>query len=507
MDKFNVYNDINVRTNGEIYIGVVGPVRTGKSTFIKRFLEQLVIPNIADVHTRQRTIDEIPQSANGKIIMTTEPKFIPKDAALVKLDDNTKCKFKLIDCVGFMVEGAMGHIEENQERMVKTPWQDKEIPFTKAAEIGTKRVINEHATIGIVITTDGSFTDIKREAYESAEELSINELKKSNKPFVIVLNSNNPYSVKNQELSKELEEKYNTKVIPLNCEQLRKNDIEKILENILTVFPIEKIEFITPKWLEMLDDDNEIKKSAVNVAKYIIKKSDKIYKLCSISEKFEDDSFINDFMKNENNEVINYIKRVKLDSVDYKNGNAIVEITLDKRLYYEIISELSKTDIKSEYMLINKLKELSEFNKDNEMISKAFKESKETGYGIIMPEINEIKIENPKIIKHGGKYGVKINAVAPSVHMMVTNISVEIAPIIGTLEQAKDLEEYIKNNADNKDEGIWETNIFGKSIRQLIDEGIREKVNKMNNETKTKMQETLQKIINESSGGVICIII
>lgn len=489
-EGYSIYSDIKNRTNGEIYIGVVGPVRTGKSTFIKRFMDLLVIPNIEDEHIKARTSDELPQSSAGKTIMTTEPKFVPKEAAKINLAEDTQVSVRLIDCVGYMVNGATGHIENEVERMVKTPWFDSEIPFTKAAEIGTKKVINDHSTIGIVVTCDGSFGDLSRNEYIEAEEKTINELKNIGKPFVVLLNSNRPFSEETIKLANDIEEKHNVKVMPINCEQLKKEDILNILRNILFEFPLTEIVFNVPKWVEILENSHWLKKTIVNVAKNIIKNS-----------KFVKDVNNNLLSINEEN-----IENITVKSKDLSNGVVDLNVCVNDKLYYNILSELTGEKIDNEYELVHTIKFLSSMKDEFEKVKDAIREVKQNGYGVVLPVKEEIELEEPEVIRNGNKFGVKIKAHAPSIHMIRTNVLTEIAPIVGSEAQAEDLIRFIKEN-ENTEEGMWNTNIFGKTIEQIVNDGIRSKIDKLSIETQGKMQETLQKITNDSKGGVICIII
>ena len=491
MDVFDVYKDIQARTNGEIYIGVVGPVRTGKSTFIKRFMDLLVIPNIEDVHSKERAIDELPQSAAGKTIMTTEPKFIPKEAAEIRISDDTVVKIRLIDCVGYMVEGASGHIENEQERLVKTPWFDHDIPFTQAAELGTKKVINDHSTIGIVVTTDGSFGDIARENYVAPEERTISELKRLGKPFVVLLNSNRPYSDETIALADEIATKNKVSVMPINCAQLKKEDITRIMETILAEFPIAQLNFYTPKWVEMLPSDHWLKEDLINAVKSILKRI-RLIRDVNIGNLLTDSK---------------YVKGFKIDSIQMSDGSIRLLVNFDDKYYYEILSDLIGVDINDEYQLIGTLKRLASMKNQYEKIENAYEEVQCKGYGVVTPALGEVVVDEPEIIRHSGKYGVKIKAQAPSIHMIKANIETEIAPIVGSEEQAKDLITYIQDNTKGNPDGIWETNIFGKSIKQLVEDGINTKVNKLTEESQQKLQDTMQKIVNDSNGGLICIII
>ena len=491
LGQFDVYNDIQARTGGEIYIGVVGPVRTGKSTFIKRFMDLLVIPNIEDVHSKERAIDELPQAAAGRTIMTTEPKFIPKEAAKITLDDKTDVKIRLIDCVGYMVEGASGHIESDHERLVKTPWFDHEIPFTQAAEIGTKKVINDHSTIGIVVTTDGSFGELPRENYLIPEERTIEELKRLGKPFIVLLNTNKPYSNDTIKIAEEISVQHDVTVLPVNAEQLKKDDITRIMENVLSVFPITEIDFFMPKWAEMLPKDHWLK----------------VDLLASVKKLFNGLTQIKDAKEQNLVTDSEYVKRFKVDKVDMQNGTVQVDVEFDDMYYYKILSDLIGVPIGGEYQLISTLRELAAKKAEFEKVSYAVEQVRAKGYGVVSPVKEEIKIEEPEVLKHGNKYGVKIKATAPSIHLIKADILTEVAPIVGTEEQAKDLINYITENAKENPEGIWETNIFGKTIRQLVDDGINTKINKLTDESQMKLQETMQKIINDSNGGLICIII
>ena len=490
METFHLYKDIEARTNGEIYIGVIGAVRTGKSSFIKRFMELMVLPFMEDENSRQRAVDEMPQAAQGKTIMTTEPKFIPKDAAKIRLGEDTEVKVRLIDCVGYMVEGATGHLENGVERMVKTPWFEEEIPFTKAAEVGTRKVINDHATIGIVVTADGSFTDIPRENYVKGEEETIKELQRIGKPFVMVLNSVKPYSEETAQLAKELEEKYEVSVFPLNCEQLRKEDVYAVLKGILYEFPVVKMNFFLPKWVEMLEMSHPIKENVV----------------ANAGKMLSEVTLIKDLMDYKMAPEGDYISNMMMQAVNLENGTADIRLDIADQYYYENISELTGTEVTGEYQLISMIKELSEKRKEYEKVADAVQSVEMKGYGVVSPKLSDIKMDDPVLIKHGNKFGVKIKAVAPSVHMIRANIETEIAPIVGSEEQANDLIHYIKEG-QSTEEGVWGTSIFGKSIGELMEDGIRSKIGMMDDESQMKLQDTMQKVVNDNNGGLVCIII
>lgn len=490
MDSFQLYKDMKARTNGEIYIGVVGPVRTGKSTFIKRLMDLLVLPNMTDEHAKERTKDELPQSASGTTIMTTEPKFVPKEAASIKLSDDVEVKIRLIDCVGFMVEGASGHIENDAERQVKTPWFEYEIPFTKAAAIGTQKVIHDHATIGIVVTTDGSIGDLPRENYIAAEEKTIKELQSIGKPFIVLLNTQKPYTDDSKALKEDMETKYGVSVLPVNCEQLRTEDIHNIMRQVLYEFPIAEVEFYIPKWVEMLSRDHRIKVDLLQNVKAIMGEMKDIRSTANKSPQIESP----------------YIEKVNVEKIEMDTGRVKIRIDLAGQFYYEVLSELTGTDINGEYELISAMKELAAMKQEYTQIKDAFADVKMKGYGMVSPKREEIAMDEPQIIKQGNKYGVKIRSEAPSIHMIRANIETEIAPIVGNEKQAQDLVEYIKTESETP-EGVWGTNIFGKSIEELVMDGMRNKLTMINDESQVKLQDTMQKIVNDSNGGLVCIII
>lgn len=487
--EFDLYKDIQNRTNGELYLGIVGPVRTGKSTFIKRFMDLMVLPYMEDVHSKERAIDELPQSAQGKTIMTTEPKFIPKDAAEITLSDDTRVRIRLIDCVGFMVDGATGHMEGNANRMVKTPWFDYEIPFVEAASIGTQKVIKDHATVGIVVTTDGSIGELERGNYVEAEEKTIQELANIGKPYVIVLNSNKPYSEETTKLAEELKDKYQTAVIPVNCEQLRKDDVYRILEQILYEFPVVRVEFYIPKWAEMLQTDHPMKAEIIKTAGEILGSMQKTK-----------DVYAQEFTPE------HYISRIKVEELDLSSGCVKVRMDVAEKYYYENMSELAGVPISGEYELIALMKEMAERKDAYEKVADAIAAVQMKGYGVVCPELSDIRMEEPVLIRHGNKFGVRIKAVSPSIHMIKANIETEIAPIVGSEEQANDLISYIRQGQQSE-QGAWETNIFGKSIGELMEDGIRNKISMMDDECQMKLQDTMQKIVNDNNGGMVCIIL
>lgn len=490
MTNTNIYQNITGRTGGDIYLGVVGPVRTGKSTFIKRFMDVMVLPQMEDSAAKKRTVDELPQSAQGKTIMTTEPKFIPREAVSLQLEDDVTAKVKLIDCVGYLIDGVNGHMEDGNERMVKTPWFDHEIPFAKAAQIGTEKVIREHATIGILVTTDGSFTDIPRENYVPAEERTVQELKKIGKPFVVLLNTPKPHSNASMQMSRKMKETYGVSVLPVNCEQLKQEDICRILQEALYEFPVTELDFYLPKWVEMLPISHKIKAAAIAEARRILEQAEQMKDIAGVVFEPEKEE----------------ISSIRLEVTDLACGTAKICFQVDEHYYYENISELAGVPIHGEYELISLLRELSEKRDAYAQVADAMESVKRTGYGVVSPSMDEISVEEPELIRHGNQYGVRLKASSPSIHMIQANIETEIAPIIGSEEQAKDLVSYIKEN-QNTSEGLWKTNIFGKSLGELVEDGIRRKITMMDEESQQKLQDTMKKIVNDNNGGLVCIIL
>ncbi len=497
---FDLYKDINGRTNGQIYIGVVGPVRTGKSTFIKRFMDLCVLPYIRDENVKKRTEDELPQSAAGKTIMTTEPKFIPQEAAEISLTDDSSIKVRLIDCVGFMVEGASGHMEGSESRMVKTPWFQEEIPFVDAARIGTEKVIRDHATIGIVVTTDGSIGDLPRENYLKAEQNTISELNEIGKPYVVVLNSLRPFSEETKALKEEMEADYGTIVIPVNCQQMHREDIAAILNAVLLEFPVTRMDFVIPKWTEMLPSDHPVKSAMIHTAAEMLKKADKIRDIIG----FQGKRNLAEFLGQQGEEP--FFKEIQMQNISLSDGIVTARMEVDDKYYFAYISEMTGVSIDGEYQLISMLRSLAEMKKKYEQVGDALDSVEQKGYGVVMPGLSDIRMEDPVLIEHGGKYGVKMKALSPSIHMIKANIETEIAPIVGSEEQANDLITYIKAGQESG-EGIWNTNIFGKTVGELMEDGIRSKITQMDDECQMKLQDTMQKIVNDSKGGLVCIII
>ena len=493
MKNMNLYKDIASRTNGDIYIGVVGPVRTGKSTFIKNFMESFVIPNIRDENRQERSIDELPQSAAGKTIMTTEPKFVPNESVEISLDDNVRLKTRLIDCVGYLVNSATGHMEDGEPRMVKTPWSEQEIPFVRAAEIGTEKVIKEHSTIGLVITTDGSITDIPREDYIEAENRVINELKEINKPFVVVLNSLHPDEENTKRLARELSVTHDVPVIPMDVANMENSDITFTFERILDEFPITEIGFKLPAWFSILEIDNWLKQDIINIIKSSFSEN---YSLREVKE-----------LINRINSESDIFEKIEIEDARMEDGTIKIRMDINSSMFYKILSEISNLEITSDGDIFKLLKESSNCKSQYDKISMALEEVKIKGYGIVTPEIDELKLEEPEIVKQGSKYGVKLKASAPSIHMIRADIETEVSPIVGSEKQSEDLVKYLLSEFETDPKKIWESNIFGKSLHELVNEGLHNKLYRMPDEAQMKLQETLQRIINEGSGGLICIIL
>lgn len=488
----NIYNDISARTQGDIYIGVVGPVRTGKSTFIKKFMESLVIPNISGEFQKERARDELPQSAAGRTIMTTEPKFIPEDAIELSMDDNIHFRVRLIDCVGYIVPSAVGYIEDEQPRMVHTPWFDEEVPFNMAAEIGTQKVIKEHSTIGLVITTDGSISQIPREEYAEAEERVINELKEINKPFVVALNCVEPESEEALSLAKSLSEKYNVPVLPINCLELDTAQISELLEKALYEFPAKRIELNFPSWIKSLDENDEFKS---NMFAFIGESAKSITNIRSIK------SFAQSLSEYKE------IEATAISDSDLSVGKISISVRINSRYYYTVLSSKCGCEIKNEKDLMSVVSELSKIKTKFDKFNSALGEVERTGYGIVMPDIDELTLEEPEIVKQGGRYGVKLKAQAPSIHMIRCNTRTEVAPIVGSESQSQELVMYLLREFQENPAKIWETDLFGKSLHELVNEGLRGKLERMPDDARDKFRETIERVINEGCSGLICIIL
>lgn len=491
MENNNIYRDIAIRTGGDIYLGVVGPVRTGKSTFITKFVNEFVLPNIPKGYVKNRTIDELPQSAQGKTIMTTQPKFVPNEAISIKIDD-VAMRIRLVDCVGYIVDGVMGVEENSKLRMVKTPWQDKKMPFEEAAELGTDKVIKDHSTFNVMITTDGSFGDIPRQNYLDAEERVIKTLKENGKPFVIVLNTIEPNSENAKLLGQSLREKYNSKVVCMNVEKMSERDVKEIMSIVLQDFPLEKIEINLPKWMRALDFENPLIQEVLLEIKKIAENTKRIGDF-----KIENSIFI----KSENYEPI-----VNSETV-LSEGKIVLNVEPKPETFYKELSKSSGVEITNEFALISYIKELSYAKKEYDKIKIALEDVNESGYGVVFPSPEEMVLEDPQIVKQGSRFGVQLKAKAPSLHIMKVDISTEVNPIVGTQQQSEDFVKHLLSEYELDPQALWETNMFGKSLSNLVNEGLNAKILSMPHDTINKLRKTLYRIVNEGKGGVICILL
>ena len=498
-DNLKLYQDIATRTDGDIYIGVVGPVRTGKSTFIKNFMDLLVIPNIDNNYKRERTVDELPQSATGRTIMTTEPKFIPNEAAEITLNGNVKFRTRLVDCVGYLVNNAIGYMEDDIPRMVKTPWSDSEIPFQEAAEIGTKKVISDHSTIGILVTTDGSFSGIDRNDYVSPEERIAEELKALNKPFVVVLNTSTPYSENTIDLASSLESKYSVPVIPTDCANLNLDDINEIFSKVLYEFPTQRINLRYAKWIDALNKDHWLKEKMFKEIKNNFSNLKIIKQVNSVVANMQDS--LEQSIEN------SIITSCKVDQIDLGTGNINVSLDINPTLFYKVLTEMSGTPITNEYELFSTFSNFANTKSKYDKIAPALEEVNSKGYGIITPGIDDLILDEPEMVKQGSKYGVKLKAKAPSIHLIKTDVETEVSPIVGSEKQSEDLVKYLLSEFESDPKKIWESNIFGKSLHSLVNEGLQNKLACMPEDAQIKLQQTLERIVNEGSGGLICIIL
>ncbi len=491
MERFNVYRDIQDRTNGEIYVGVVGPVRTGKSTFIKKFMDTVVIPNIPDGMQRDRAIDELPQSSAGRTIMTTEPKFIPEQAVSIDLDGDASFSVRMIDCVGYIVPSAIGYIEEDQPRMVRTPWYEEPIPFNMAAEIGTKKVITEHSTIGLVVTTDGSISDIPREEYEESEERVIEELNQCGRPYVVLLNCVDSSTPEAAALADRLAQKYGVPVLPVNCVDITEQDIKDIMASLLYQFPVREVELDIPSWVASLETDHWLFSSLLSTLR----------DNCAIGKMGEVKGMLESMKSCE------YVKDVTAESIDLGSGKSKASLTLDQSLFYRILSEKTELEIKSESELMVQLVEMTAIRKKFQKLQQAYDDVLETGYGVVMPDVEELTLEEPQILKQNGKYGIRLKATAPSIHMMRTQIHTEITPIVGSEQQSEELVLYLLKEFEENPVKIWESNIFGKSLHSLVNEGMHNKLYRMPADAREKIRETIERVINDGCSGLLCIIL
>jgi len=492
MEKFDIFADIAQRTGGSIYIGVVGPVRTGKSTFIKRFMDLLVLPNIQEIHVKERTKDELPQSGAGKMITTTEPKFVPDEPIEITLEDNHKFKVRLVDCVGYTVPGAKGYMDENGPRMVMTPWFDHQFPFQEAAELGTRKVISEHSTIGLVVLTDGSVTEIPREDYIEAEERVISELKELEKPFIVVLNTDQPRSPKTLSLAEELEAKHQVRVVPLDCLRMTQTDILDLLREVLYEFPVREINFRFPRWVEELPTNHWLRQQFEDAAYQSVSQIDCIRDVdCAISTLSGSSS----------------LEEAKLMHLDMGRGVVDIQFTAERALFYQVLAEMTGLQVEGDHHLIRLMQDLSVAKREYDKLSSALMQVRETGYGIVSPSLEDITFEHPELIKQGRHFGIKLTASAPSIHMIRANIMTEVTPLVGTEKQGEELMQSLSEEFQEDPDALWSRDFLGRSLQDLVKEGIQAKLNRMPETAQEKLQETLSKIINEGSGGLICIIL
>ena len=491
MDKFDLYNDIATRTNGDIYIGVVGPVRTGKSTFIKRFMENLVLPEISDENDKVRATDEMPQSAAGKIVMTTQPKFVPADAIRLSLGD-IRAKIRLIDCVGYMVEGAEGGVEDGKPRMVMTPWQEGEIPFEEAAEIGTEKVIRDHSTIGVVVTQDGSVTDIPRASYLAAEERVVKEMKEIGKPFVMILNTKTPAAPETEKLRSALSERYGVTVLAKDLMSMGEEDFRDVLEKVLLEFPLKTLDFVIPDWMRALGEENSILTHLIERVREGldgVERMRDVQRLTSLTENSE------------------YFTSCEVESADASCGKATLRVMPAENLFYKVLSEVTGREIDGEYGMMTYVRYLSQAGAAYEKLKDALADVKEKGYGVVAPGVDEMVLEEPEIFKTGGKCGVKLKASAPSIHIMRVDVNTEVNPIVGTEQQGEEMVKYLMSEFEADKKGIWETNFFGKSLNELVREDMASKLGGIPEDAQNKVRRTLGKMVNEGRGGMICILL
>lgn len=488
----SIYEEIGKRTDGNIYLAVVGPVRTGKSTFVKRFMEQLVIPSIDNVYHRERARDELPQSGSGRTITTSEPKFIPEQAVEIEPDGQTRLSVRMIDSVGYMVPGAIGAEEEGEPRMVTTPWFDYEIPMTEAAEVGTKKVMEDHCTIGLVVTTDGTVTDIPREDYIDPERRSIVDMQKTGKPFLVLLNSELPDSPETKALARQLEEEYHVRVFPVNCLTMEQEDILKILENLLYEFPVQELDFYLPGWVTALPREHPIKAGLYQ----------SLLEMASHTEHLRDTRDVFSQLP-ENSE----LERMEIRSLEPGSGIVEIQLLFPEQMFYQVLSQETGVEIADDGALMAHLRELGEVKREYDRVAGALEQVKATGYGIVMPTTDEMKLEVPEILRKNGSYGVKLKASAPSIHMLRADITTVISPMVGDEKQSEDLVNYLLSEYEGNTEKLWESNIFGKSLFELVNEGVNTKLSKMPEDARMKLRDTVQRIINEGSGGLICIIL
>ena len=491
MDKLEIIKNISARTGGEVYLGVVGAVRTGKSTFIKKVVETLIVPNISDEYEKKRCLDELPQSAAGKMIMTTEPKFVPSNGATIKIDD-FESKIRLVDCVGYVIDGSVGYEDENGPRIVKTPWYDEGIPFIEAAEIGTEKVIKDHSTIGILVTTDGSIGEIERSSYEKAEKRIVDELKSMGKPFIVILNTKYPTSKGTEELTIKLNNEYNVPVIPISVLDMSERDMYSILKEALYEFPVIEVNASIPDWIACLSKDNWLKKIYIDKIKDTLVEVDKLRDVDLITNRLDTSE---------------YIERAYLSNVDTSTGEVTITLEAPSELYDQILSEVIGTNVSTRADLLSLFQDYNESKLEYDQIKNALQMVKTTGYGVASPTLSDMKLDTPEVIKQGSRYGIRLKAVAPSIHMIRVDVESTFEPIIGSEIQSKELIDYIQKDSSTDPDSIWKSEIFGRSLDVIVKEGIQAKLSMMPENVRFKLQTTLSKLVNKGNGNLFAIVI
>lgn len=492
MDQNTLYRDIAGRCGGDIYIGVVGPVRTGKSSFIKRFMELMVLPNMEDEYGRERARDELPQSGAGKTVMTNQPKFVPNEAVQLQLKDASSARVRLVDCVGYLVPGALGTDENDSARMVRTPWFDHDIPFEEAAEVGTRKVIQDHSTIGVVVTTDGSIVGLPRAAYEEAEERAVRELKALGKPFIILLNSTHPSEAATRTLAGQIQEKYAVPVIATDILNMRQEDVGEVLENLLFEFPLREIRIHAPSWLTSLDGEHWLGKSVLDTLKGAAEKISRVRDHAQVAQAFRENEYAED---------------ASLYSIALNEGRADYRLNMKDGLFYRILGEASGQEIENEEHLFELMKRLVENSRAYEKVADALKSVESTGYGVVLPAIEELDLSEPELAREGGHYGVRLRANAPSLHMIRVDLKTNVSPIVGTEKQSRELVESLTATYREDPSGVWATEVFGKPLRDLVRDEMGMKLNHLPEDARLKLRESMGKIINEGTGGMICILL
>lgn len=492
MDSYKIYEDISKRTGGDIYLGVVGPVRSGKSTFITNFVNKVVLPNIENEFDKTRTIDELPQSADGKTIMTTQPRFVPKDAVKIKINDNIDLKVRLVDCVGYTVNGAEGLVENNKPRLINTPWSDEPLPFETAAEIGTRKVIKDHSTVAVVVTTDGTFGELERENYIKAESQTIDELKNAEKPFVVVLNTAKPNDKATTILVETMKANYNVPILAIDVANLNEKDIGNIFVNLLNEFPLYSLRVKMPKWLQVLPFDNDLIQEIVTESKLLVNDATKVGEISSVENLFSNSA---------------NFEPIKLSNINMGEGVAYLEIEPKQDLFYKVLSSECGQQIASDFELISYIKTLAYAKTEYDKVKEALIQVEKDGYGVVSPKMEEMRLEEPEIVKQGSRYGVRLKASAPSLHIMKVDVNTEICPVVGSEQQSEDIVKYLLKEFESNPKGLWETNMFGKSLHSLVNEGLNKKIVQMPLEAQKKMRKTLGRIVNEGKGGIICILL